>query len=58
MHFCKTCLRLYHLKAYYHFIQKFDSKVIDLLNKATNYANKYGNTLELGYIEHSTKVSD
>lgn len=49
--------RFYHLKAYFKYVKGHDSKVKDLLKKARKCAEKFGNTLELGWIEHSLKVS-
>ncbi|KYB27283.1 Adenylate cyclase type 10-like Protein [Tribolium castaneum] len=48
--------RLYHLKAYYKYIKMSDSNAIDMLTKASNYAHKYGNSLEEGWIDHSVKA--
>ncbi|XP_068895089.1 adenylate cyclase type 10-like isoform X2 [Tenebrio molitor] len=48
--------RFYHLKAYYKYVKRFDSKVTDLLNKAVETATKCGNELEIAWIEHSTKA--
>lgn len=49
--------RFYHLKAYYKFVKNNDSKAFGLLSTAKSYAEKYGNLLELAWIEHSEKVS-
>ncbi|RZC42671.1 adenylate cyclase type 10-like [Asbolus verrucosus] len=48
--------RLYHLKAYFRYVKYNDNKTNDLLNKAKRYADKYGNALEISWIEHSLKA--
>ncbi|XP_044265856.1 adenylate cyclase type 10-like isoform X2 [Tribolium madens] len=48
--------RFCHLKAYFKYIKKNDSNVVDMLTKASNYALKYTNSLEEGWIEHSVKA--